>query len=407
MAKKPEIDPALLEQSAVYPVEAPEKVSEGRKSLTIGIPKEQELQELRACLTPASVGSLTASGHEILFQSGAGEGANFPDHMYSENGAQVVHSSKEVFEADIVLKVEPPTEQEIGYMQPKSTLMSALQYSHLDKHYLDLLQKKKITGVAFELIEDKGGLKPIIRSMSEIASSCITSIAGEYLSNSREGMGVVYGGVTGVPPVKVVILGAGTIGENVARAAKALGASVRIFDNQHYKLRRLKKDIGDQFYTSMLDPFVLADELVDADVVVGALRSEDGISPCVVTEEMVANMKKGAIIIDASISQGGCFETSRITSHEEPTFTKHGVVHYCVPNIPSRVARTATRSLSYMFTPMLNHISRFGGVDGMILNKSWFMKGVYSYHGCMTNRYLAQKFGLDYRDLSLLLAAGR
>ena len=406
-SKKPSVDQSLVEKTVFYPQEAPARVAEGKKSLTIGIPKEIELQENRICLTPGSVGALIANGHQILIESGAGDGANYQDHLYSDNGAQIVYSNKEVLEADIVLKVEPPTLEEIEYLSPRATLISALQFSQTKEQYLKALQKRKITSIAFELLEDKGGLKPIIRSMSEIASNCIISIAGEYLSNANGGMGVVFGGVTGVPPLKVVILGAGTIGENVARAAKALGAEVCIFDNHHYKLRRLKKDIGDQFYTSMIDPYTLADELIDADVVVGALRSDEGSSICVVTEEMIANMKPSSLIIDASISQGGCFETSNITTHDEPTYTKHGVIHYCVPNIASRVARTATRSLSYLFTPMINQISKYGGIEGMMYNKSWFMKGVYTHSGYVTNQALADKYNCQFKDLSLLMAAER
>ncbi len=407
MAKErynPALD-TLAKQRALYPQESPLKVKSDAQSLSIGIPKEKQLQEKRLCLTPESVGILVSNGHEVKVESLAGKEAHYDDHSYSEHGATIVYSEKEVFEADLVLKVEPPSLEEIEMMNSGASLISAIQMSHLQKEYLMALQKKKITSVAFELIEDKGGLKPVVQAMSEIASSCIISIAGEYLSNSTDGMGVVLGAVTGVPPIRVVVLGAGTIGENVTRVLRHLGAEVRVFDNHHYKLRRLKKNIGEQVYTSVIDNYTLMDDITKADVVIGALRSEEGRSPCVVSEEMVTNMKKGAIIIDASISQGGCFETSRLTTHDNPVYLKHDIIHYCVPNIPSRVSRTATRALSYIFTPMLNQIAKTGGIDDMIHAKEWFMNGVYTYKGNVTSKHIAEKFGLSYKDLSLLLAA--
>lgn len=395
----------LAQQSALYPQESPLKVGDSSKSLTIGIPVERELQEKRVCLTPESVGILVNNGHQVVLETGAGKEAQYEDRLYSEHGAQIVYSAEEAFQAELVLKVEPPSIDEIELMNSGSTLISALQMYHIKGDYLSALNAKKLTSIGFELIEDKGGLKPVVRSMSEIASSCILSIAGEYLSTSTRGMGVILGAVTGVPPVKVVVLGAGTIGENVTRVLRQMGADVRVFDNHHYKLRRMKKDLGEQIYTSMIDNYTLSQELLTADVVIGALRSEEGSSPCVVSDEMVSNMKPGSVIIDVSISQGGCFETSRVTTHDNPVFLKHGVVHYCVPNISSRASRTATRSLSYIFTPILNQIGRLGGVNEMISSKDWFMKGVYAYRGCLTNESLARKFGMSCKDLSLLLAA--
>ena len=400
---KPTIE-ALVKQGALSPQEQVARIKTVNQSLTIGVPIEKELQEKRICLTPQSVGLLVNNGHQVLIESGAGNGANFSDRAYSEKGARIVYSSEEVFESPIVLKVEPPTFEELEMMKPGSTLISALQMSTLTPGYLAAVNKKRLTGIGFELIEDKGGLKPIVRSVSEIASYSIISIASDLLSNVKEGgMGVIFGGVTGVPPIKVVILGAGTIGENVARAARAMGASVRIFDNHHYKLRRLKKDLGQEIYTAIIDPETIANELKDADVVIGALRSEEGTSLCVVSEEMVARMKPNSVIIDASISQGGCFETSRVTTHDDPTFVKHDVIHYCVPNIGSRVSRTSSRALSYLWTPILLQVAQNGGVEEIMASKKWFMKGVYSYKGHLTNANIARKFGVQFKDLELLL----
>lgn len=401
---KPTIE-TLAKQGAISPQEQLVKVKTSSQSMIIGVPKENILQEKRICLTPQSVGVLVNNGHEILVESGAGLGAGFSDREYSEKGAKIVYSPKEVFEASTVVKVEPPTSEELEYMKSGATLISALQMAHLGPEFLAAVNKKRLNGIAFELIEDKGGLKPIVRSMSEIASYAIISIASELLSNTNNGKGVILGGVTGVPSSKVVILGAGTIGENVARAVRAMGCDVRIFDNHHYKLRRLKKDLGEELFTAIIDSETIANELQDADVVIGALRSEEGTSMCVVTEEMVAQMKPNSVIIDASISQGGCFETSRLTSHENPTFVKHDVIHYCVPNIASRSSRTASRALSYLWTPILLQIPNMGGVEEMMASKKWFMKGIYSYKGYLTHEHIARKFGVQFKDLELLLCA--
>lgn len=401
---KPIID-ALAKHSALYPQEAPMMIKEQKGNLVIGIPKESELQENRTSLTPESVGILISSGHQVLLESGAGLASKFTDQQYSEKGAQISSSSKEVFESNIILKVEPPTLEEIDYMKPKSCLISAVQMAGLKEEYLTALNKKKITSVGFEFIEDKGGLKPVVRSMSEIASNCIVTIAGELLGNSGNGMGVIFGGVTGVPPIKLIILGAGTVGENVARAARHLGADVKIFDNHVYKLRRIKKEVGEELYTSMIDNYTLSRELEQADVVVGALRSEEGSSLCVVTEEMVSKMRPDSVIIDVSISQGGCFATSRTTTHKNPTYRMYDVIHYCVPNIASRASRTATKSLSYIFTPMILQIGKACGVDGMMAEKDWFRSGVYTYNGHLTNEAIGMKLNLAWKDLDLLFAA--
>lgn len=393
----------LAKQHVLYTQEKPAMIGETFRSLTIGIPKEQELQENRLCLTPKSVGLLVSNGHKIIVESGAGEPSGYSDHEFSEYGAQISTSPKEVYESNIVLKVEPPTDAELHYLKPKSTLMSAVQMASLKPENIQAYNKKRITTIGFEFLEDKGGLKPIVRSMSEIASVCIVSIAGEYLSKSQKGQGIIFGSVTGVPPVKLVIIGAGTIGENVARIGRSLGAEIQVYDHQHYKLRRMKKDLGDQIYTSMIDNHTLAKEIQDADVVVGALRSDE-FSPVVVTDDMVSKMKPNALIIDASISQGGCFETSRITTHDNPTFLKHDVMHYCVPNIASRAPRTATKAFSYIFTPMLLQIGRMGGIEQMMKCKGWFRKGVYSYRGSLTNASIGRKFGLPAKDLDILLA---
>ncbi|HEY8401542.1 MAG TPA: alanine dehydrogenase [Cytophagaceae bacterium] len=393
----------LAKEHALYPQEALLKVKEGNKNLYIGIPKELEDLENRVCLTPEAVALLTNNGHQVVVETGAGSNAKFTDREYSEAGAKIAYSPEEVFQSDIVLKIKPPTFEEIAYMKPGKTLISALQMGTLTPDLINAITKQKLIGIGFEFIEDKVGGMPVVRAMSEIAGSTVMLIAAEYL-NTKNGKGVILGGITGVPPTKVVILGAGTVAEYAARTAIGLGAEVKVFDNHIYKLRRLKHDLGLQIYTSTIDTITLRKELKEADVVIGSLRSDEG-SPCVVTEDMVAEMMPNSVIIDVSIDQGGCFETSRVTDHKNPVFRKYDVIHYCVPNIASRVARTATTALSNIFTPILLQIGKKGGVEETIYAKEWFMKGVYAYKGNLTNSYIGKKFHLKYKDLNLLMAA--
>jgi len=404
MSNPKNVQQALAKEAQNYPLEAPVKILESKSELTIGIPCENSAHEKRICLTPESVGVLVNQGVSVVIQSGAGSPSNFSDRLYSEKGAKIVYDIKTVFATNVVLKLNPPTLEELSFMSNGATLLSAMQRGRMGQEYLIELNKKKITAIGFELLEDKGGLKPIIRTLSEIAANCIVSIAAELLSNSDGGNGVLFGGITGVPPIKVLILGAGTIGQSVCRIARNMGADVRVFDKDHYKLRRLKHDIGEQVYTSMIDNHTLAQEIQSADVVIGCLRSEEGQSLCVVSEDMVMSMKEGSVIIDASISQGGCFETSHVTDHTHPVFVKHGVIHYCVPNITSKVSQTSTRALSYLFTPILLQVQKFGGINEMMRQKLWFQKGVYSYRGTITNYSLAKQHDLPFKSLELLFA---
>ena len=320
-----------LTKSSLSPQESLLKVKKKNSSLVIGVPKEQSLQENRVSLKPESVAVLVSRGHEIVVESSAGKAAKFLDQEYSEAGARIVYSAKEVFESPIVLKVEPPTIEEIAYMKPESTLISAFQTGRQSPDYLKELNSRRVTAMAYEFIEDKVGGLPLVRSMSEIAGSAVMLIAAEYLSSVSNGKGIVLGGVTGVPPTKVVIIGAGTVAEHAARGALGLGADIQIFDNHIYKLRRIKHALGQQVYTSTIDSAILTTALKEADVVIGALRLEKGKGICVVTEEMVGQMKPESVIIDVSVDQGGCFETSEMTTHKNPVFRKFDVVHYCVP----------------------------------------------------------------------------
>jgi len=394
-----------LTKASLSPQESLAKVKKRNSSLFIGVPKERSLQENRVSLKPESVAILVGHGHDIIVESGAGKTAKFSDQEYSEAGARILSSSKEVFGANLILKVEPPTLQEIKYMKPESALISAFQSGKQTPHFLNELNARRITALAYEFIEDKVGGLPLVRSMSEIAGSTVMLIAAEYLSSVSNGMGVILGGVTGVPPTKVVIIGAGTVAEHAARASLGLGADIRIFDNHIYKLRRIKHLLGHQVYTSTIDSATLSTALKEADVVIGALRIEKGESICVITEDMVSQMRPESVIIDVSIDQGGCFETSEMKTQKNPIFRKYGVIHYCVPNIASRVARTATIALSNIFTPIVLQVAGHGGIQNMILSQTWFMRGVYTFKGNVTNPHIASKFNMKHRDLNLLMGA--
>ena len=378
----------------------------GRKKgkLYIGIPKEISFQENRVALVPDAVALLVNNGHRIVVETNAGKMANFQDHDYSEAGAQIAYSPEDVYKADIILKVAPPAPQEIEMMQQKQTLISALQLTVQPEDFLKQLMAKKITAIAFDWIKDQDGIYSVIRSMGEIAGGTSILIAAEYLSNVNNGQGAILGGISGISPTEVVILGAGTVGEFATRAALGLGASVKVFDNSIYKLRRLQSDIGTRIFTSVIQPRVLAKHLKTADVVIGAIRASKGRTPCVVTESMVSEMKVGSVIIDVSIDQGGCFETSEVTNHSKPVFRKHGVIHYCVPNIASRVSRTASYALSTIFAPILLNIGEEGGVENVLRRDEGVRNGIYVYNGVLTSEVLGEMFKLPYKDINLFMA---
>jgi alanine dehydrogenase len=390
--------------TALMPKESMLAVETRKKRLFIGIPRESSLQENRIGLIPEAVRQLTSNGHKIYVESGAGSPSKYSDHEFSEAGAKIVYSPQEVYEADILLKIAPPTYDEMEYLRPGQTLISALQLGSLTADYINHLSRKKINAISFELLKDQSDTKPVVRAMSEIAGSTVMLVAAEYLSSSNEGKGVILGGITGVPPSKVVILGAGTVAEYAARAAIGLGAEVKVFDDHIYKLRRLKQNIGAHLFTSTLDSSVLFQEIKQADVVIGAVNAEEGDRPYMVRESWVSQMNPGSIIIDVSIDQGGCFETSEMTSHSRPIYRKYDVIHYCVPNIASRVPRTATNALSNIFTPIFMEISKYGGIHEVLFTYEHFRSGVYLYRGSLTNAIIAKKFNMRYKELSLMIA---
>ena len=405
MAEKKRSGFEALAQTSLVPQEQLLEVKKKRGTFFIGLPREISLQENRITLTPDAVALLVNNGHQVWVETKAGLGSKFSDQQYSEAGASIVYSPQEVYKADVILKIEPPTQDEIDLMRPGQTLISAIQLGHLQPEYIQALLRKKVTALAFEFIEDKVGGMPIIRAMSEIAGSTVMLIAAEYLSTAHNGKGIILGGITGVPPTKVVIIGAGTVAEYSARAALGMGAEVQIFDNHLYKLRRIRHLLGQQVYTSTIDTLTLSETLKTADVVIGALRAEKGRARVVVTEEMVSKMKPDSLIIDLSIDQGGCIETSEITTLDKPVFRKYDVIHYCVPNVASRVAHTAATALSNIFTPTILRAAEEGGVEQMIFSHKWFMKGVYTYKGSLTNEHIARRFNLKFKNIELLIAA--
>lgn len=396
---------ATLTQRAMMTQEEMLEVGKKKGKLFIGIPKEISFQENRVALVPDAVALLVNNGHHVVVESNVGKMANFQDNDYSEAGAQIVYSAEEVYKADIILKVAPPSLEEIEMMQQKQTLISAFQLTAQPENFLKQLSNKRITAIAFDWICDQDGIYTVIRSMGEIAGSTSILIAAEYLSNVNNGQGSILGGISGISPTEVVILGAGTVGEFATRAALGLGASVKVFDNSIYRLRRLQSDIGTRIFTSVIQPRVLAKHLKTADVVIGAIRAQKGRTPLVVSEEMVSEMKVGSVIVDVSIDQGGCFETSEVTNHSKPVFRKHGVIHYCVPNIASRVSRTASYALSTIFSPILIDIGEAGGIEAKIKKDKGVRNGVYLFNGTLTNQTIAEMFQLPYSDLDLLMSA--
>lgn len=373
--------------------------------LFIGIPRETTLQENRVALVPHSVATLAAHGHRIVVESGAGQKSKYSDNDYSEAGAEIAKSREEVFRADVMLKVAPLTLEEIDLMRPNQVIISPIHLPLLNPEYIIKLQKKRVIALAMEYIrDDDTGVFPIVRIMSEIAGTSAILIAADLLSTARGGKGVLLGGIAGVPPAKVIILGAGVVAEFASRTAIGLGAEVRIFDNNVYKLMRLQKHVGRQLHTSVINPQHLREQLITADVAIGAIHSPHGRTPVVVSEDIVQRMKPGSVIVDVSIDQGGIFETSQTTSLDKPTFVKHGVIHYCVPNIPSRVARTASEAISNILTSLLLK-AESGGILPLITSHEGLRNGVYTYKGCLTNAYLGERFQLKSTNLDLLITS--
>ncbi len=380
-------------------------VGKKKNKLFIGIPKESTLQENRVALVPSSVATLVAHGHRVVVETEAGVQSHFSDHDYSEAGAEIAYDTRQVYEANVLLKVAPPTLEEIEIMHPNQVLISPLQLPIISADYIQRLRQKRVIALAMEYIMDESGTFPVVRIMSEMAGLSAMLTAAELLASTSGGKGVLLGGISGVPSAKVVILGAGIVAEYATRTALGLGAEVRIFDNNIYKLKRIQNEVGQQLYTSAINPVYLGRELLDADVAIGAMHAKSGRTPVVVSEEMVTRMRPGAVIIDVSIDQGGCFATSRVTSLGKPTFVKHGIIHYCVPNMASRVSRTASVAVSNILTPILLKAADSGGIEPLLYSNHGLRHGVYTYKGCLTNAYLSERFEIKFTALDLLITS--
>ncbi len=378
------------------------EIQKQKGQLFIGLPKETHFEEKRISLTPDAVAALVAHGHRVVVETTAGEGANYSDKEYSEAGAKISYDVKEVFSCNLIVKVEPPSLDQIKLMNPQAYLVSALQLKTQNKKYFKALAKKRITAIAYDYMKDEDGVFPILKSLSEIAGTASMHIAAELMATANGGNGLLLGNISGVPPTDVVIIGAGTVGKFAAKAAMGLGARIKVFDNSITKLRRLQEAVPGPIYTSTVQPKSLLKALMRCDIAIGAIRGKDR-SPIIATEAMIEKMKEGAVIVDVCIDRGGCFETSKVTTHSKPTFRAHDVIHYCVPNIPSRYSRTASVSISNILSPYLLNIAEEGGLENAARYDKNLRNGMYFYKGVLTNRTVADWFDLPFTDINLLI----
>lgn len=381
------------------------EVADSGRRFSIGLPREMSYQEKRIALVPAAVKMLVGNGHEVIVQRNAGQAAYFTNHDYAEAGALLVDSAAEAFRSEIVLKVAPPTMDEISMMPGRQSLLSALHLAACSKEYLRALIDKRFTAIAFEYIKDKSNDSPVVKSISEIAGTASIHIAAEYLSHEKYGTGRMLGGFTGIAPSEVVIIGAGTVGEYACKMALGMGALVKAFDNSIYKLQRLKTNLHQNIFTSTLQEAELLRALKTADVLICAVHAKSRRAPVIVSAPMVESMKQGAVIVDVSIDQGGCVETSHITSHKDPVFKYAGVTHYCVPNIASRFPQTASIALSNYFAPVLMRAGELGGIEKLLVRDYFFRQGAYLFNGILTSKALGEYLGLSYQNIDLLMAA--
>lgn len=392
------------EQRSLFPEECLLRELASQARLSIGLPKENADVETRLALTPEGVAIIVEEGHSVYVQRGAGVPMSYSDLLYSEAGAFMVDDASEVFAADMVLKIAPPTIAELNLMQDRSTIFSMLQLSNLSADCIKLMMKKKMNAMAYELIKDEQKAFPVVNSISEIEGNTAIAVAAELMSNEHGGKGILLGSVAGISPTEVLILGAGITGSVAARTAMAMGAQVKVFDHDVNKLRKMQHYLGRQIFTSVIHPMVLFKALATADAVIGNLRYIHGFERFMVSEELVKTMKPGAIIIDMSVDQGGCFETSECRTLQNPVFEKHGIIHYCVPNISARVARTSSIALSNIFAPMLIKIGRSGSINSAISESSGFEHGAYIYAGILVNRLMGNYYDIPSNDIGLLLA---
>jgi len=388
-------------------MEKPLKKEGEGQSLRIGVPREAANEERRVALAPSGVGALVGNGHEVYVEQGAGRQAHFQDDEYADAGAELVDGPDDLYErCDLVVKVGPPDDDEMGLLQEGQILLSALNLGGTTPEFLHHLMRLKITGIGFEFIRDPDGTFPLVRMMHEITGSMAIQIAGRYLESNEGGKGVMLGGISGVPPATVVILGAGVVGEWAARTALGYGAHVIVLDTELGSLRALEHYLDRSITTAMASEQYLRQAVRSADVVIGAMMTGGERSPMLVTEDMVASMSPGGVIVDAVMDQGGCIETSRPTSHSDPVYRRHDVIHYCVPNMPSNAARTATYALTHVLVPYVLHIGEAGSINEALWRDEGLRNGTYVYRQHLTKKSLASMFGMNHRDIELLIASG-
>ncbi len=403
--QKPESSYTPLMYTGLMPQEEMLEIGKKHKKLTIGIPKENHQFEKRISLTPEAVEVLVNNGHDVLLESQAGDGANYSDKDYSEHGAFITESRKQVFGAEVILNVAPLEENDIELLKGNQIIFSSLHINQKSYDYIKKLMNKKTTSIAYEYLKNTSGSYPVLQSMSAISGNAAVMIAAELLSNSSGGKGIILGGISGITPTEVVIIGAGTAAEFVARAALGMGAFVKVFDTSVQRLEQLQRNIGIRLHTSIFHPQVLRRTLKSADVLIGAVDLVGTGPRFFVTEDMVRDMKKGSVIIDLNIDQGGCIETSECRTLNEPVYKKHDVIHYSVPNVPSRVARTASIAISNIISPIVLEMGNAGGIKPLLKERIGVRQGVYIYNGILTNEYIGMRFNIPSKDIELLMAA--
>lgn len=397
----------LALETGLMTMEKTERVREPHKSLTIGIPRETCNEERRIALAPSGVCMLVSYGHQVYIEKEAGIQAHFSDKEYADAGAEILDSPEDLYSrCKMIVKVGPPSGVEIQFIQENQIIISALHLGHTTPDFLRHLMELRTTGIGFEFIRDPDGSLPIVRMMHEIMGSMAVQVAARYLESTAGGKGVMLGGISGVPPAMVVILGAGVVGEWAARTALGYGAHVVALDTDLSALRGLEHFLDRRITTAMASDVYLHKYLKEADVLIGAIMADGARSPILVTEDMVASMGAGTVIVDAVIDQGGCIETSRPTTHSDPIFRKHGVIHYCVPNIPSNAARTATYALTNVLVPYLLQIGEVGSINEALWRNVGLRNGTYVYRRHLTKKSLAVMFGMSHRDIELLIASG-
>lgn len=392
-------------QESLFPQEKLLELAKNENAISIGIPREKDPDETRISLTPQGVNLIVDSGHKVILERGAGDTARYTDKDYSEAGAIITQNIGEVFQADVILKVLPPSEKEAALFKERSTLFCMLSLTKLTKETIHILMAKKITAISLDTFQDEHACYPIVRSLSEIEGIASINVATHYLSHATNGKGVLLGGITGISPAEVVILGAGTAGTVAARAALGMGAAVKVFDHSMYLLREISHNLGRHVFTSNLHPSVLSKALKSADVVIGTMRFLNGVRRFMLTEELIQLMKKGTIIVDLSVDQGGCFESTRPTTLKHPVYEKHGVIHHCLPSISALFPRSASIAFSNIISSLVLDIAQTNGITNAVKENAGIRHGVFLFCGILTNHYVGKHFDISSKDISLLLAA--